>query len=84
MPNGCEECPLANDECFGAWKCSYAKQWGGEKRADDCPLIALPSHGDLIDKEQLMRLLLDMWVKNNEYTIADIIREIADIPVVIG
>lgn len=83
MPENCEECPLANDECFGAWKCSYVKQWGGKKRAEDCPLLILPSHGDLIDIEDLKSLLLSMWSKGEKYNISDVFREIPDIPVVI-
>ena len=52
----------------------------------DCPLpfVSVPEHhGDLIDVEKLKELLLDLWSKNVNFTIADIIREIPEIPVVI-
>lgn len=83
LPNGCEKCELANNECFGSWKCKYANNWGGEERASDCPMVEVQAHGDLIDVEKLKELLLDLWSKNANFTIADIIREIPEIPVVI-
>ncbi len=52
IPKNCCECPLETD--YGT--CGYYSLFveGGhdsdwEKRRDDCPLIELPSHGDLID-----------------------------------
>ena len=41
-----------------------------------CPLIEIPTpHGDLIDKEQLKQLLLDLWRSGCNYTISDLIIE---------
>ena len=39
LPDGCLDCPLCVDECFGAHKCEMASQWGSEtERAGDCPM----------------------------------------------
>ena len=38
MPKSCYDCPLCDEECFGAYKCIKAESWGSEtSRADDCP-----------------------------------------------
>ena len=49
MPTSCGYCPLRHeardgDECYlGASLTEY------QKRPDDCPLVPVPPHGDLID-----------------------------------
>jgi len=54
MPTSCGYCPLRNeardgDECYlGASLTEY------QNRPDDCPLIPVPPHGDLIDYEFCM------------------------------
>ena len=54
MPKSCGYCPLRHeakdgDECYlGASLTEY------QKRPDDCPLVEIPQHGDLIDREALM------------------------------
>lgn len=61
MPKDCIKCPL----CLftdGHWKCladgSHA-DFGGTCRPPKCPLIELPDHGDLIDRETLKKSLID-------------------------
>lgn len=57
MPINCEECPCFNEEDF---LCQvYYKILRVEniinRRADFCPLVELPPHGDLIDRNALMK-----------------------------
>lgn len=55
-----------------------------EKRAEDCPLVEVPApHGDLIDADKVKELLLNLWQTGDNYTIADILREIVDISAII-
>lgn len=55
MPKSCGYCPLKyctmeGDECmFNARFTVY------QKRPDDCPLIPVPDHGELIDRDELMK-----------------------------
>ena len=52
MPTSCGYCPLRHeardgDECYlGASLTEY------QKRPDDCPLVPVPKHGDLIDQDE--------------------------------
>ena len=53
MPKSCSVCRL-----FGEYGCSFIGPVGyaltrGE-RNDDCPLVPVPPHGDLIDRDALM------------------------------
>lgn len=53
---------------------------------EDCPLplATLPKvHGNLIDVEDLKALLISMWSQPDKYSIADVFREIPDIPVIV-
>ena len=56
MPKDCIKCPL----CLfadGHWKCiadgSHA-DFGGTCRPQNCPLIELPDHGDLVDIDRML------------------------------
>ena len=56
MPKSCGYCPLRHeardgDECYlGASLTEY------QKRPDDCPLVPVPEHGNLIDAGKLVEL----------------------------
>ena len=63
MPTSCRACHLKMncDDCEG-WECvcvPLRKQIGylddllTDKRRDDCPLVPVPPHGDLIDRDEL-------------------------------
>lgn len=54
MPPSCLECRLYNDPwCMAKkrnqWRTSYNRPPKGE-RQNDCPLVPVPPHGDLIDR----------------------------------
>ena len=52
MPPSCADCPIKGDSC-----CKLSRQkvkYYHEDRRDDCPLVELPEHGDLIDRDALL------------------------------
>lgn len=71
MPKNCEDCPLENcDENYygdeSNHRCSliykgYTSNNRYEKRRDDCPLIPVPPHGDLIDREPFIQFIKTHW-----------------------
>ena len=64
MPHNCFECPLFSncDACEGH-ECGcgllggigYEEDISKDRRRDDCPIIELPPHGDLIDRDATVR-----------------------------
>lgn len=57
-PNGCRWCYFSEDsKCALIVGCDF-DDTNGWKRRKDCPLIELPDHGDLIDRDELM---MKMW-----------------------
>lgn len=59
MPKHCWQCHFHDEadvcEMLGL---SCMRVWGEEKTLPDCPLIEVPDHGDLIDRDELM---MKMW-----------------------
>lgn len=56
MPECCEDCKLFNmeyDAC-NYTNCSVGYEYSN-KRMEDCPLVEVPDHGDLIDRDVLMK-----------------------------
>lgn len=52
MPECCDDCKLFNmeyDAC-NYTNCSVGYEYSN-KRMDDCPLVEVPDHGDLIDRD---------------------------------
>lgn len=61
MPKCCEDCKLYNmeyDAC-NYNNCSVGYEYSN-KRMEDCPLVPVPDHGDLLDRDELAH---DMWLK---------------------
>lgn len=67
MPKSCRDCWLKMncDECEG-WECvcvplhtsiGYFDDLLTDKRREDCPIIPVPDHGDLIDKRDVQKLI---------------------------
>ena len=54
-PKDCEECPIAKVKSYSTYcplkKCNIKKGYSFK----DCPLVALPSHGRLIDADELIK-----------------------------
>ena len=58
MPTSCEDCPMAFSVNFGIL-CTTTHNIVGDdeisKKQGFCPLIPVPPHGDLIDRDALMQ-----------------------------
>ena len=56
MPKNCKECPFSDHEAWclipGDWRERY--YCPDDERSDDCPLIEVPPHGDLVDRTELL------------------------------
>ena len=57
MPQNCCECPLNMVLCNHGYKYLYYHPELYDKRADDCPSIEVPWHGDLIDRDAFEKSL---------------------------
>ena len=60
MPEMCRECPCASVE-YHIWACDILKLMLTHdevyvKRREDCPMVSIPPHGDLIDGNALAAL----------------------------
>lgn len=56
MPYSCYDCPLTNDGfylCKGVKPYKQLENECEERKPDWCPLIEVPPHGDLIDRDVL-------------------------------
>ena len=54
-PSGCRWCYFNEDsKCALIVACNF-DDTDGTQRRKDCPLIELPDHGDLIDRDELMK-----------------------------
>ena len=60
VPQTCYKCRFS-DWRFGAWYCAALQKHLGDVRkgrTNECPLVELPPHGDLIDMDALREDLL--------------------------
>ena len=64
-PSGCRWCYFNDDsKCVLIVGCDY-DDTNGAKRRKDCPLIELPNHGDLIDRDDIENAALLIWCHNS-------------------
>lgn len=71
MPQSCYMCDML--ELSGAVGCKHAydtsnSEWG---RALNCPLIELPDHGDLIDRNMLIGGFADWYIQESPMYLGD-------------
>ena len=63
MPKDCESCPCNTADAFGGLGCRATGyiplRKANQNRPDNCPLVPVPPHGDLIDRDALMK---DGWL----------------------
>lgn len=55
MPKNCFDCPACSKGPMD-WHCSLLEEvvyWGVERKPN-CPLIEIPPHGDLVDRNELL------------------------------
>lgn len=61
MPENCGCCDFSLwDSCSGDSRCLFSGKYTSAatsdgKRNTDCPLVEVPSHGDLIDRSELLK-----------------------------
>ena len=62
MPRNCWECEFNKSTLDRMDFCTLTNKqynWGLSERPSDCPLIEVPPHGDLIDKDATMNEILE-------------------------
>ena len=89
MPKSCYVCPFCDyvsARCDAVKGTPYTPESRYEKRADFCPLVPIPPHGDLIDRDALAE---DGWVLTKQvmrmggYAIHELPLKNPTIPVII-
>ena len=90
MPKSCLNCFLSRSGCRAVLKRMRAMEAGtwipANYRHDDCPLVPVPNHGDLIDRDALAE---DGWVLTKQvmrmggYAIHELPLKNPTIPVII-
>ena len=76
MPKSCLNCFLSRSGCRAVLKRMRAMEAGtwipANYRHDDCPLVPVPKHGDLIDREALINDMANMipWAVESPEEIA--------------
>lgn len=59
MPKSCESCPCKTADAFGGLGCQATGyiplRKANQDRPDNCPLVPVPLHGDLIDRDAMIR-----------------------------
>jgi len=83
MPTNCNECRFFVDAwCYALevddWRNAYNKPPDGE-RLDSCPLVPVPPHGDLIDRDALK----ENCMKEDGFLAELLFRKISNAPTII-
>ena len=82
MPESCEDCPLIQTDenyygdvmsqsCNLIYKGYLSDVPHGERRKD-CPLIEVPPHGDLIDREPFIEFIEKNWDSYDQWFIGQL------------
>ena len=70
MPKACEYCPIYDDDyCQCRLEPTFEAHWS---RDNHCPLVELPPHGDLIDRDKI-KLKKDPVL--NWYVVGELLKE---------
>lgn len=72
MPKSCKECELMMDcdSCEG-WEVvcvlqgsfGYLRDLPKDRRDESCPLVEVPAHGELVDRDKLLALMSDEIIR---------------------
>lgn len=85
MPDNCLLCDLEDDAFSGDAICSQLLKCVTDyfdRRPDFCPIIEIPDHGDLIDRDELLKM--DPWDWGcDPYEVGGVKQTIEEQPVVI-
>ena len=81
MPKNCGECLLAKLSPTGeSLICNYMlSRVSWEERPFDCPLVPVPPHGDLIDRDETMNAILEERGEDTACWFAEIVNEMPTI-----
>ena len=89
MPKGCRQCHFKEwTNSRAGWFCPLRHKFLSrrviiqDKRYVDCPLIEIPPHGDLIDKDKLVNVLFDL-LDDSDKPVHDMLLEVETAPTVI-
>lgn len=86
MPKCCEICPFNYDY----FRCNALGEKFDDKeeinfemqRLSDCPLVEVPPHGNLIDKDKMVNALFDL-LDDSDKPVHDMLLEVETAPTVI-
>ena len=59
MPKGCDECTCNSGIYCNAMPINFCGYTEDEDRSEWCPLVEVPPHGDLVDRDALMTEIID-------------------------
>ena len=60
MPDCCCNCPCLDGE-YGKCNISRKSIRSDKGRLADCPLVELPDHGDLMDRDEAVKRMTEWW-----------------------
>ena len=67
MPTACSKCDCGNRD-YGFCQITRDSWWHidpSTERIENCPLVPIPDHGDLIDRDAVERLAVEIWMRNS-------------------
>ena len=86
MPSSCAVCPCYKWESDYGCAVKHEEPKDFKKRPSWCPLVEIPPHGDLIDRDKLMKSLEHEWdicMDDTEFANKIVPNGIKDAPTVI-
>ena len=87
MPKNCGNCPLRKSNEDRIW-CSIVGKYivfetEFDGRRPDCPLVELPPHGNLIDKDALLKSMLQVIGEEAPYIAWALLDKVRTFPVIV-
>ena len=74
MPKGCASCKISRRNskkmiCPFIWKCEWDVHdpMSADHKLDGCPLLPVPPHGDLIDRDALSKRIKEETINQAEF-----------------
>ena len=73
MPTSCDKCPFCDGEAWclipGDWRLRYNIAHG--ERLSTCPLVHVPEHGDLVDRDEMFVEFVVEGQKTTRYKVGE-------------
>ena len=70
MPKSCRDCDFMNWGAVEPNRCGITDCFIGgdyDKRHDNCPLVPVPPHGDLIDRDPFVQFIKSHWDSSDQW-----------------